>query len=453
MKRNNISTSDSPSGFVADLLKMEIPDVTNGLDKMTFENYDDLLNEYRRRWYQIATDKYLLNKQTQAFIPQARLLLLRAQKVVTNVNFEKMTAATAEGLWLQYFERQALNLRLKTIFKEKTNKDTFNKIKAQICDIYGFNEQQIEMLRYFVCQCKRTETDPALNRSLYLWSAEKMTGKTTIAKIIAGILNGFTTWNETESNAGDFMADIPNELQFETFARPKATRFNCVIMDEAFAGKTTAKYYGRFKSALTSNKCDVQIKFGSTHTIKASRNYIFTSNNDISSVVADETERRLFSIEIKKPKQLQYSQLFEIWFNFIVNCPDETDVVKWYIETAQNIKGDKGIQIDDLTSALLSEDCRQRVTDKQALGHYQLAFPHFFTQYLTSVFDVKSKAEVVKSAIVAAFGEPKQSGTRKYYNISDVLNILSVNLENSDTEPIYQNFYDTEKNTNDDLPY
>lgn len=452
MRKNDISTSDKPSGFVADLLKMEIPDITAGLDKMNFTNYVELLNEYRRRWYQIATDRYLLNKQTQAFIPQAKLLLLRAQKVVTNVNFEKMTAATAEGLWLQYFERQALELRLKNVFSVKMNIDTYNKAKAQICDIYGFDEQQLEMFRYFVCQCKRTDTDPALNRSLYLWSAEKMTGKTTIAKIIAGILNGFTTWNETESNAGDFMSDIPNELQFETFARPKATRFNCVIMDEAFAGKTTAKYYGRFKSALTSNKCDVQIKFGSTHTIKSSRNYIFTSNNDISSVVADETERRLFAIEIKKPKQLQYAQLFEIWLNFIVNCPDEIDVVCWYSNTAQHIKGDKGIQIDDLTSALLSEDCRQKVTDKQALGHYQLAYPHFFTQYLTSVFDVKSKAEVVKSAIVAAFGEPKQSGTRKYYNISDVLNILSVNLENSEVTPIYNNFYDNEK-TNDDLPY
>lgn len=452
--KNTESTNDKPCDVVAEMLRHTPPAVEPVLAGLDFATVRELSEAYTAAWFAAATDKYLLAKPTQMFMPQAKLLLQRAQKLCTNPNMERMMNAAAEGLWLQRYERMALETRRNAVFSGEKDAARYQDAKRKIVEIYRYSEADMERVRYFVCQARRDDSDPALNRSLYIWSAEKMTGKTTVAKIVAGILNGWQTWQEVTRNAGGFLSDIPCELQFGTFDRPKGTRNACVVMDEAFAGKTTAKYYGKFKTALTSDTCDVQIKFGGTYPVKCTRNYIFTSNNDIASVVADESERRMMVIKTGKPQQLPYAEIFDMWRDYIVNAPDEEDVAAWYVRTAQEIKGEKGIQREDIASAFLSEDFRARLTDRQAISQYQLAYPHFFTQYITAVFDVKSRVEVVKEAVQDVFGEPKVSGTRKYYNITDVLQVVNnaVNAVSPEGYDMTAQQYEFESN-GDDLPY
>lgn len=451
---NNESTADRPCDVVAEMLKHTPPAVEPVLAGLDFATVRELSEAYTAAWFAAATDKYLLAKATQMFMPSTKLLLQRAQKLCTNPNMERVMIAAAEGLWLQNYERKALETRRNAIFSGEKSVVKYQDAKRKIGEIYRYSDADMERIRYFICQTRRSDSDPALNRSLYIWSAEKMTGKTTVAKIVAGILNGWQTWQEVTRNAGGFMSDIPNELQFGTFDRPKGTRNACTVMDEAFAGKTTAKYYGKFKTAITSDVCDVQVKFGGTYPVKCTRNYIFTSNNDIASVVADESERRMMVIKMGKPRQLPYTEIFEMWRDFIVNAPDEEDVAAWYIRTAQTVKGERGIQREDIASALLSEDFRAKLTDQQAMSRYQLAYPHFFTQYVTSVFDVKSRVEVVKEAVQDVFGEPRISGTRKYYNITDVLHIVNNAVNEADIQgyDLTAQQYEFESD-GDDLPY
>lgn len=449
--KKDSSTSDRPSRLVADILDQFPNSLETLLARCNFETLEELRAAYQWCWFAVATDKYLTNKMTQMTNIAAKLLLQRANKVCTAPNMERNIQAAAEGLWLTTFERNALIERRKAVFSSERSQDVYLLAKNKIIEIYGFSAADLERIRYFVQQARRDESDPALNRALYIWSEEKMTGKTTVAKIMAGILNGWGSWQDIQRFAGGYMSDIPQELQFNTFDRPKATRFACIVMDEAFAGKTTAKYYGKFKTALTSDTAAVQVKFGGTYDIKCSRNYIFTSNNDAASVVNDETERRIMVVKMNKPKQLPYETIFTLWKDFIINAPDETDVVGWYNETAQQVKGEKGIQRDDIASAFLSEDFRERITNRQAAGQYQVSFPHFFTQYITQVFDVKSNINIVKEAVTDVFGEPRSSGNRKYYNLSQLLILINAAISNESTETI--NINQDYTNNYNNLPF
>lgn len=438
------STSDTPSEVVDMVIRVMPPDVEGMLTGLEFSGVEELANAMSVAWYVVATDKWLNSKATQMTIPGAAILLARAKRIMTGANVGRTIMAAAEAMWLRHFEFENLKKRRNAVLCAKRDAKVFQRAERRVRAVYGFGDAEMEHLRYFVCQARKDDADPALNRSLYIYSKEKMTGKTTVARVIAGILNGAGCWREC---SGDFFSDIPCELQFGTFERPKATRYACVVMDEAFAGKSTAKYYGKFKTAMTSDKCQVEVKFGGKYDVKCRRNYIFTSNNDISSVVADESERRMCVIAMHKPQAMSYEAIYDLWRDFIVNAPDEEDTAAWYARTMPAVKGEAGVQSDDIVSALLGDEMRKLVTQEQQAGLYQLAYPKFFTDWLAKSYDVRKMSGLIKEAVVAAYGEPKSSGNRKYYNISDLLAIIAGGM----AEPLV--FVTEEKEDINDLPY
>lgn len=433
---------DNPSPLVAAVLKTTPPDVEPVLETCDFATCEDLEAAITDAWWQVATDKYLMSKATQAIMPESKLLLQRAVKICTAATMSKNMKAAAEAMWMRCFERADLNRRRKDAFSIKPDSKTYEVAKQKLSDIYQFSDPEFEHIRYFVCQAKREYSDPALNRSLYLYSAEKMTGKTTVARIIAGILNGRKSWREC--CGGDAFSDIATELQFERFSRPKAVRLACVVMDEAIAGKTTSKYYGKLKAAITTDSCAVEVKFGGTYDVTCTRNYIFTSNNDVSSIIADESERRICVIRMRKPKFAEYEKLFGLWRDYIVNAPEEQDVAAWYRDTMPEVRGDDGLTKDEIVSALLGDEFRAHLRAEQNAGGYQVSFPKFFTDWLCKSYDVRKQRNIVKDAVIEAFGDPIISGRRKYYNINDLMSI--------GVEPMVFVTDEQEDNVND-LPY
>lgn len=445
------STSAQPCALVADVLKQMPPDVEPLLLDIDFASADELAEAYSRAWHTTAGDKYLASKDTQRDFPLARILYKRANSICSAAESVKKLKAAADGMWIRNFEKIEVKKRRNAVFSGEKSTAVYLSTKAEIEQIYRFSDLDMEYLRYFVCQARKENTDPALCRSLYIWSAEKMTGKTTVARIVAGVLNGLVTWRDIQR--AQIMSDIPTELQFERFARPKGTRYACVLMDEAFTGgKSTAKYYGKFKAALTSDSCQVEVKNGERFDVPCWRNYIFTSNDDISTIVADESERRLFAIQMQRPEQAEYERLVELWRDYIVNAPEDPDTAKWYRDTMPQVKGEVGVTIDDLVSAFTSPDflaeleryeaeCNQRIADALASGlqavsvnRYQVSFPRFFSNFITASFDVRKNPNIVKEAVVRAFGEPRSSGNRKYYNVKDLKNVLEGDLkERNDT--------------------
>lgn len=427
------STADKPCAVTAEAMKSYPPDVEPVLEGCDFANLRELAAAYRTAWNDVACDKFLLNKRTRQDMPETDVFLTRAKRISSSADADRKTYAAAESLWLRKFERKELTRRRNALFSGDKSSDKYFIAKNELTRIYRYSEADLEAWRYFVCQARRDDADPALNRAVYLWSEEKMTGKTTVARIVAGILNGCESWDEVRR--GVYLSDIPCELQFGGFDRPKATRYACVVMDEAFAGKSTAKYYGKFKTAITSDTANVNIKFGSAVDIPCTRNYIFTSNNDIASVVADESERRLFEIHAQRPVEIDYERLYAIWRDFIVNAPGEPDTAKWYRDTMPKVKGEVGVTKDDIKSAFLSPEFLREIELYEAGGdaavtqqlgsgketcsvnRYQVAYPKFFTDFIAKSYDVRRNANIVKDAVVSLFGEPCKSANRRYYNI------------------------------------
>lgn len=461
---NRASAADTPSAITSEAMKTYPFDVEPALEQCDFASLRELAAAYREAWSVVASDRYLLNKRTRQDIPDADILLTRAKRISSSADADRKTYAAAESLWLRKFERKELTRRRKALFSGDKSPDKYFIASGELARIYGYSEADMEAWRYFVCQARRDDADPALNRAIYLWSEEKMTGKTTVARIVAGILNGFATWDE--ARRGAYLSDIPCELQFGNFDRPKATRYACVVMDEAFAGKSTAKYYGKFKTAITSDTAQVNIKFGSAVDIPCTRNYIFTSNNDIASVVADESERRLFAIRAKRPEYCDYDKLYAVWLDYIVNAPDEVDTAKWYRDTMPQVKGEAGVTKDDIRSAFVSPEFLAAIEEYMRGGdaammsqlqsgnytpvnRYQLAYPKFFTDFIAKSYDVRKNQLLVKDAVVSVFGEPCKSSNRRYYNIIP----LKTELERMLDEQPPQQQVQIDVQDENDLPY
>lgn len=458
------SKADTPSAITSEAMKTYPFDVEPALEQCDFASLRELASAYREAWSVVASDRYLLNKRTRQDIPDADILLTRAKRISSSADADRKTYAAAESLWLRKFERKELTRRRNAIFSGGKSHEMYDAAKSELARIYCYSEADIEAWRYFVCQARRDDADPALNRAVYLWSEEKMTGKTTVARIVAGILNGCATWDE--ARRGAYLSDIPCELQFGGFDRPKATRYACVVMDEAFAGKSTAKYYGKFKTAITSDTAQVNIKFGSAVDIPCTRNYIFTSNNDIASVVADESERRLFAIRANRPEYCDYDKLYAIWLDYIVNAPDEQDTAKWYRDTMPQVKGEAGVTKDDIRSAFVSPEFLAAIEEYMRGGdaammsqlqsgnytpvnRYQLAYPKFFTDFIAKSYDVRKNQLLVKDAVVSVFGEPCRSSNRRYYNIIPLKTELERMLDEQPTQQQVQ----IDVQDDNDLPY
>lgn len=455
------------SKLVKDLCKVEpMPSVVPVMINYDYDSEKELEEALAWVYSMVLQDGYLREKRTKEDKPTDYALYCRVKKVMESPTAERTIAAQAAQMWLANFERKALETRIEKTFGGEKDARAYKTTREALMAVYGFGKEEMEYLRYFVCQARRDGSDPALNRALYLWSGRKMTGKTTVAKMIAGILNGYATW--TEANKADIMSDIPRELQFERFARPLATRCQCVVMDEGFAGKTTAKYYSKFKSAITSDRCTVEVKFGDAVQMYAPRNYIFTSNNDPSAIVADASERRLMSIEMRQPQQLTYDELWRMWRDYTVNAPDEADVARWYRETMQDVKGEQGVQMDDVAAAFLADDFGDWLEDytrpkdggdfvEQAnrLHRYQVSFPNFFKQFLSrSGYNYHVEDKVIKEAVVSVFGAPKTCGRKVYYNVADIRRTLKEKDESNGqrtTSPVYDDEMGEVEDEN--LPY
>lgn len=457
------------SKLVKDLCKVEpMPSVAPVMLNYDYDSEQELSESLAWVYSVILQDGYLREKRTKEDKPTDYALYCRIKKIMESPTAERTIAAQAAQMWLGNFERKALEKRREKAFGGTKDVKAYKDACEALTAVYGFEKREMEYLRYFACQARRHGSDPALNRALYLWSCRKMTGKTTVAKMIAGALNGYASWSEVSK--ADIMSDVPRELQFERFARPLATRCQCVVMDEGFTGKTTAKYYAKFKSAITSDRCTVEIKFGDAVQMYAPRNYIFTSNSDPSAIVADASERRLMSIEMRQPRQMSYKELWRLWRDYIVNAPDEEDVARWYRETLQDVKGEQGVQMDDVAAAFLADDfgdwleeyTRPKdggdfVEQASRQQRYQVSYPNFFKQFLSrSGYNYHVADKVIKEAVVSVFGKPKVCGRKVYYNVADIRRVIKNKAEEDayeqrETVPVYDNDIMDEEDEN--LPY
>lgn len=236
--------------------------------------------------------------------------------------------AIADSVWNGTIAQRILKRNCDTMFNVEYSESLYNEVTAKMMRIWDFTDVDIEALRYFICQCKAVgDFNSSLNKSLYFWGEKKKTGKSTFARMLASCLNG-----DTFDNACKYESKYQTENQFNDHDLPRACVYNCVILDEAMP-RDTKKSYAQLKAMITSNSVTYNPKFKQVISIKARRNYIFTSNDDIADYIQDESERRFYAINFKtEPEQIELSEIYDTIKTFVQQCKPREDIStqKWY---------------------------------------------------------------------------------------------------------------------------
>ena len=195
------------------------------------------------------------------------------------------------------------------------------------------------------------------------------------------------------------------------------------------------KVYGQLKSVLTSSGCDYNPKFNTTIHVECHRNYIFTSNNCISDYIKDDSDRRFIIVEPKhKPKQIEFSEIYDIWKLFCIHATPRLSWAKWYAEFA-HIDGQETKQIDENKENIINH-----VSILQELENsdkYVVTIGFFCKKLTNSETPPVEVKKNIKLACIELFGKP-QAKSNSTWKKSDVLRIIRDNTTTSNdlVEPI-----------------
>lgn len=302
------------------------------LDANTERDLYDKINVICRK---IINDEALKNKDYALKYTVLHCISNGIKKMKTNGRLESYINGISETAFNSVIAERNLWRQCDNMWSKKED-IKFADISLRVADVWNLSDKDIDALRYFVCQCKSKGTyNPSLNKCIYIWGEKKQTGKTTFAKALSAALNG-----DVLENAGKYISSYATECQYNDHDLPKCSLYNCVMLDEAFP-KDTRKNYNKFKEIITSNSATYNPKFRRPYTVKARRNYIFTSNENVSEYIQDDEERRIYSIQFKdKPKQIDFESISALLRSFVISCEPRGDVSlqEWY-NSFDNIQG------------------------------------------------------------------------------------------------------------------
>lgn len=426
--RQEIRAQDLPLQILIDVLHAD--GVEGWAKKTKLNSLSKLYREIMRIFKLASVDKINNNKKIQEMFPPIYNFCVYATRLDRNGRTSAEAFKIAESAWWGDIALKMLKEKTTKIFDVEPSIEKYKVAAEKIQKIWGFNNVEIEAFRYFVCQSRHENHNPSMNKSLYLWSGSKQTGKTTVARAIASILNGELNLD----NAGNFESTFNKELQINDHDLPLAAQYNCVILDEAMP-KDSRKSYGRVKAMLTSNSCSFNQKYGQIRSIKVRRNYIYTSNDDIVELIQDMSERRFIQIRMdKKPRQISFDEIYTIWKEFAQNCEPEPDWQDWY-NTFEDVEGLQRKDMSEYKAEILNNySILQSLRNRQ---DYSIT-AKFFEDILIRGKSTSGERETLKKALIEIFGE------QKYYKWSkkEMLSELEMLISKQDIEEKISNVDD-----------
>lgn len=313
--------------------------------------------------------------------------------------------------------------RLLSMLEERGGAYGYNAYKNMLCGIYSITPEDAEKVRFFVWQTINRGTqkgDASLNRVLFLWGAEKKTGKTTLAKALASVLNA------CPSITGEFSTRITTEMQLNRFDKPKGTEYFCTLCDDTMP-KDTRKIYGMFKSHITSDTCTIERKFiNGGYTLPLYSNMIFTSNESAERVIQDDSERRVLSIHISKrpAQQMGEIELYNFCAGYVsavwaAGVPEEYENAgAWYDSFGEEMGEKVQTKADYLQEMLCisTEFVRESLKTKPQPTGRQLV--EIFYPYLREGADrekFRLCLELIKDYFAGAYNESKRLFSRSIF--------------------------------------
>ena len=287
------------------------------------------------------------------------------------------------------------------------------------------------------------------------------TGKTTSATMLVSLLNGDTN----EANIARYSSTLANEMQVKSFAVPKISECNAVLMDECFFADM-GKMYADFKRFITSSNGRARLPYGQEFEWTGQPNYIATSNDSLQKFIKDWSDRRYLSVEFKaRPtERLDFDEIKALWASFVLNSTRNKDWSTWAEELApvSEEKGDRTevteeLEIDLRKLAMIERILALSTPSKSpacAQNHVALkTFVDWFSESMGTVEAHKRKAEI-EAAVIKVYGA--RYSTSNYWllsNLQDTAQKMKNEINNPAATDADANANAQAEPETDDLPF
>ena len=413
------------------------------LEQFDFDTREEIEKAIRLFIRTVTLDDYMRKKHLEEENPYAAAVFTRYSKIMTDANrLDKYPVSLSGEIWHGGFSRKRLESRTAALFGSVTP-DASKYVEAceRIKRVYSLTDVDVEKIHFFVEQTKAGDKFPnSLRRMLYIWGSTMKTGKTTSATMLVSLLNGDTD----ERNIARYSSTLANEMQVKSFAVPKISECNAVLMDECFFADM-GKMYADFKRFITSSNGRARLPYGQEFEWTGQPNYIATSNDSLQKFIKDWSDRRYLSVEFKaKPtERLSFEEIKALWAAFVLNSQRTKDWSAWADELApvSEEKGDRTEVADELEIDLRKLDMLELVlamntptkSPASAQNHVALkTFVDWFSESMGVMEAHKRRAEI-EAAVIKVYGE--RYSTTNYWLLTS-LQETAQRLKNEINNPV-----------------
>ena len=417
--------------------------LSSWLEQFDFDTREEIEKAIRLFIRTVTLDDYMRKKHLEEENPYAAAVFTRYSKIMTDANrLDKYPVSLSGEIWHGGFSRKRLESRTAALFGSVTpDASKYAEACERIKRVYSLTDVDVEKIHFFIEQTKAGDKFPnSLRRMLYIWGSTMKTGKTTSATMLVSLLNGDTD----ESNIARYSSTLANEMQVKSFAVPKISECNAVLMDECFFADM-GKMYADFKRFITSSNGRARLPYGQEFEWTGQPNYIATSNDSLQKFIKDWSDRRYLSVEFKaKPtERLSFEEIKALWSAFVLNSQRTKDWSAWADELApvSEEKGDRTEVADELEIDLRKLDMLERVlamntptkSPASAQNHVALkTFVDWFSESMGVMEAHKRRAEI-EAAVIKVYGE--RYSTTNYWLLTS-LQETAQRLKNEINNPV-----------------
>ena len=417
--------------------------LSSWLEQFDFDTREEIEGAIRLFIRTVTLDDYMRKKHLEEENPYAAAVFSRYSKIMTDANrLDKYPVSLSGEIWHGGFSRKRLESRTAALFGSVTpDASKYAEACERIKRVYSLTDVDVEKIHFFVEQTKAGDKFPnSLRRMLYIWGSTMKTGKTTSATMLVSLLNGDTD----ESNIARYSSTLANEMQVKSFAVPKISECNAVLMDECFFADI-GKMYADFKRFITSSNGRARLPYGQEFEWTGQPNYIATSNDSLQKFIKDWSDRRYLSVEFKaKPtERLSFEEIKALWAAFVLNSQRTKDWSAWADELApvSEEKGDRTEVADELEIDLRKLEMLDRVlamntptkSPASAQNHVALkTFVDWFSESMGVMEAHKRRAEI-EAAVIKVYGE--RYSTTNYWLLTSLQETAKI-LKNEINNPV-----------------
>lgn len=417
--------------------------LSSWLEQFDFDTREEIEKAIRLFIRTVTLDDYMRKKHLEEENPYAAAVFTRYSKIMTDANrLDKYPVSLSGEIWHGGFSRKRLESRTAALFGSVTpDASKYAEACERIKRVYSLTDVDVEKIHFFVEQTKAGDKFPnSLRRMLYIWGSTMKTGKTTSATMLVSLLNGDTD----ESNIARYSSTLANEMQVKSFAVPKISECNAVLMDECFFADM-GKMYADFKRFITSSNGRARLPYGQEFEWTGQPNYIATSNDSLQKFIKDWSDRRYLSVEFKaKPtERLSFEEIKALWADFVLNSTRTKDWSAWADELApvSEEKGDRTEVANELEIDLRKLEMLDRVlamntptkSPASAQNHVALkTFVDWFSESMGVMEAHKRRAEI-EAAVIKVYGE--RYSTTNYWLLTSLQETAQI-LKNEINNPV-----------------